>query len=131
MNRLSTPYEKKLNTFKQLAQKKLPETITSGTHFKNHVAIVKDTSHIGVKGVKKSNKEKDKNEKKDETKGGGSIEVDFIPYNENIVHEFYDDPNELCERLRLLIASRVAGNSNHMQEINSIIAELREADVIF
>lgn len=64
-------------------------------------------------------------------KSGSGIEADFIPYNENVVYEFYDDPNEICERLRLLVASRAAGNSNHSQEINSIISELREAGVIF
>lgn len=66
-----------------------------------------------------------------ERKSGSGIEMDFVPYNENVVYEFYDDPNELCERLRLLIASKAAGNSNHSQEINSIISELREAGVIF
>lgn len=64
------------------------------------------------------------------TQCGEDIEVDFIPYNENISYEFYDDPNELCERLRLLIASRSAGNSNHSQKINSIVSELRERGII-
>lgn len=68
--------------------------------------------------------------KKSKKKVGGCVETEFIPYNENIAYEFYDDPNELCERLRLLIASRSAGNSNHSQEINSIISELRELGVI-
>lgn len=71
----------------------------------------------------------EKKPKKREKKGSG-IEMDFIPYNESIAYEFYDDPNELCDRLRLLIASRAAGNSNHIQEINSIISELRELDII-
>lgn len=63
-------------------------------------------------------------------KKGGNIETNFIPYNENIAYEFYDNPNELCDRLRLLLASRAAGNSNHSQEINSLIAELRESRYI-
>lgn len=59
---------------------------------------------------------------------GRSIESNFIPYNVNdrIIYEYFDDPNELCDRLRLLTSSRAAGNTNHMQEINSIIEELRE-----
>lgn len=77
---------------------------------------------------KAKSKVKEIEEKKKKT--GAGIETDFIPYNENIVHEFYDDPNELCERLHLLIASKAAGNSNHSQEINSIIAELRESGII-
>lgn len=64
------------------------------------------------------------------SKTGGNIEADFIPLNENVVHEYYDDPNELCDRLRLLISSRAAGNSNHSQEINSIISELRESGYV-
>lgn len=71
-------------------------------------------------------------------KGGGikanreSIGSNFIPYNANnhIIYEYFDDPNELCDRLRLLVSSRMAGNTNHMQEINSIIEELRELGCI-
>lgn len=63
-------------------------------------------------------------------KAGKGIESNFIPLSNGIVHEFYDDPNELCDRLRLLIASRSAGNTNHAQEINSIISELRESGYI-
>lgn len=42
----------------------------------------------------------------------------------------WDDPNELCERLRLLIASYNAGNLNHINEIHSIVEELRECGII-
>lgn len=64
--------------------------------------------------------------------GMNSFDYDFIPYDakNRIVYEYFDDPNELCERLRLLISSRMAGNSNHMQEISSIIEELRELKCI-
>lgn len=137
----SSPYELRPSTLKQLDHKKVPETIAVGTTLDEYIAmasgkpishkyvpIVKDTPHSATMKRRKS---KEKKAKDDETKGGGSIEADFIPYNENIVHEFYDDPNELCDRLRLLIASRTAGNSNHSQEINSIISELREVGVIF
>lgn len=60
------------------------------------------------------------------------LDFDFIPYNANnrIVYEYFDDPNELCDRLRLLVSSKMAGNTNHMQEINSIIEELRELGCI-
>lgn len=62
-----------------------------------------------------------------------SIDFDFIPYNRKnrIIYEYFDDPNELCERLQLLISSRMAGNTNHKQEINSIIEELRELKCIY
>lgn len=61
---------------------------------------------------------------------GDGLEEEFIPYTDNITYEYYDDPNELCERLMLLVSSKNAGNSNHGQEINSIIDELRERNVI-
>lgn len=61
---------------------------------------------------------------------GTSLEKNFIPYNANIVYEYYDDPNELCDRLKLLISSKGAGNTNHDQEINSIVEELRERGII-
>lgn len=61
---------------------------------------------------------------------GAGLEKEFIPYTDNITYEYYDDPNELCERLMLLASSKNAGNSNHSQEINSIIEELREQNVI-
>lgn len=61
---------------------------------------------------------------------GRSLERKVIPYVENIVYEYYDDPNELCDRLKLLISSKGGGNSNHDQEINSIVEELRERNII-
>lgn len=64
------------------------------------------------------------------THRGAGIETEFIPYTDNVAYEYYDDPNELCDRLRLLIASRAAGNTNHAQEINSLIAELRETGYV-
>lgn len=44
---------------------------------------------------------------------------------------YWDDPNELVNRLRLLLASQAAGNSSHGNEIMSIIEELREAQIIY
>ena len=43
---------------------------------------------------------------------------------------YWDDPNELCDRLRLLVASVEAGNKAHSSEIINIIEELREAGYI-
>lgn len=44
---------------------------------------------------------------------------------------YWDDPNELVDRLRLLIAETSAGNNSHTNEIHSIIEELREANIIY
>ncbi|KAL7299699.1 hypothetical protein TKK_0007455 [Trichogramma kaykai] len=46
-------------------------------------------------------------------------------------YRYWDDPNELVERLHLLTAEYRAGNSAHINEINSIIEELREAAYIY
>ena len=43
---------------------------------------------------------------------------------------FWDDPNELINRLRLLLAELEAGNQSHTNEIHSVIEELKEAGYI-
>lgn len=48
-----------------------------------------------------------------------------------IDYVYWNDPNELVDRLRLLTAARSAGNTNHSNEILSIIEELREANIIY
>lgn len=54
-------------------------------------------------------------------------------YNEKpIEYVYWDDVNELVDRLRLLNASKAAGNTDsHDNEILAIINELREAGVIY
>lgn len=61
-------------------------------------------------------------------KGG---QVLFKEVNTNKVdYVYWEDPNELVERLKLLVASQTAGHSGHQNEIVSIIEELREAKII-
>jgi translation initiation factor IF-2 len=50
--------------------------------------------------------------------------------NNKIDYIHWNDPNELVDRLRLLEASRQAGNNAHDNEILSIIEELYEAGII-
>lgn len=47
-----------------------------------------------------------------------------------IGYRHWDDPNELVDRLLLLIASKHAGNTGHDNEIISILEELKEAGII-
>lgn len=63
------------------------------------------------------------------SKIGGNLPI-LKKYNKNTDYIYWDDPNELIERLKLLIASKSAGNSNHDNEIISIIEELQEAGII-
>lgn len=51
--------------------------------------------------------------------------------NTKFDYVYWDDPNELVDRLRLLLASQAAGNSAHSNEITRIIEELREAQIIY
>lgn len=54
-----------------------------------------------------------------------------LTYNEKpIEYVYWDNINELVERLKLLIASKEAGNTSHDNEITAIINELKEANVI-
>lgn len=41
---------------------------------------------------------------------------------------YWNDPNELVDRLKLILASQQAGNTSHNNEINSILEELHELD---
>lgn len=59
-------------------------------------------------------------------KGKGLMKLNRKKVN----YVYWDDPNELVDRLRLLISSTTAGHSNHNNEIVSIIEELREAKII-
>lgn len=62
-------------------------------------------------------------------KVGGYIRL-FKKYKKNTDYVYWDDPNELVERLKLLIASKNAGNNIHDNEIVSIIEELKEAGIV-
>lgn len=72
--------------------------------------------------------------KSERNKIGGSLKTPQTKYkyvNKNGVdYVYWDDPNELVDRLRLLMASQVAGHTGHDNEIISIIEELREANII-
>lgn len=63
-------------------------------------------------------------------KRGGSLPCLKKSYKKNTDFIYWDDPNELIERLKLLVASSDAGNTNHDNEIISLIEELKEAGII-
>lgn len=50
--------------------------------------------------------------------------------NKKTDYVYYDDFNELVERLKLLLSSQTAGHTGHQNEIVSILEELREAKII-
>lgn len=61
-----------------------------------------------------------------------SLRTDYMIHrkNERKTYTYWDDPNELVDRLRLLVASQSAGHTSHHNEIMSIVEELREANII-
>lgn len=62
---------------------------------------------------------------------GSGIQTEYMKYGKGKVsYTYWDDPNELVERLRLLVASSSAGHTGHNNEIISIIEELREENII-
>lgn len=70
------------------------------------------------------------NKVKQRTGRGLFMPCNMFLNNNKIDYVHWDDPNELVDRLRLLEASRQAGNNAHDNEILSIIEELREAGLI-
>lgn len=65
-------------------------------------------------------------------RGSGLFSPELMRHNRNehVSYTYWDDPNELVERLRLLMASQAAGHTGHTNEIASIVEELREACLI-
>lgn len=54
----------------------------------------------------------------------------FVPLTPKRSYVYWDNPNELVQRLALLIASKEAGHTGHEREILSIEEELREGRYI-
>lgn len=65
------------------------------------------------------------------TSGKGLLPTHKLEERNKIDYVYWDDPNELVERLRLLISAQAAGNTHHSNEIISIIEELRESKIIY
>lgn len=66
-----------------------------------------------------------------EKKHGKGLETMMVlDESKKVEYVYFDDPNELCERLKLLLSSKEAGHTGHDNEIISIIEELRERGLI-
>ena len=64
-------------------------------------------------------------------KGGSLLRYKIAKKRTALDYVYWDDPNELVDRLQLLTAERSARNPSHVNEIHSIIEELREANYIY
>ena len=50
--------------------------------------------------------------------------------NNKIDYKYYNNINEIVDRLKLLISSQNVGNDNHSNEIYEIIEELEKIDYV-
>lgn len=66
-----------------------------------------------------------------QTWGGDGISPKLTYNDRSLEYVYWNKPTELVNRLRVLWASKMAGNDNHENEILSIIEELREENIIF
>lgn len=117
----------------ELLFKKVPQNFTTADE-KNYQQIIKKTNafhrdYNPSKQVRGSKLEKYKKIVAPVAQQGRGIYME--DNNNKIDYKYWDDPNELCNRLRLLVASQQAGHTGHVNEINSIIEELKEANIIY
>jgi hypothetical protein len=83
--------------------------------------------------IKPLTKDREKNtaNSPNQNRGGNFSPFPLMKYsNKPREYIYFNDVNEIIERLKLLIASTKAGNTNHMNEINSILEELKEDGII-
>lgn len=114
---------KDLNTYKKM----LTHTSAHKHDYKPRGAVIQDPSSTKYNKIIR--------ELFPPKKTGGCLkkpQMDFKVLNkaESFNYTYWDDPNELVDRLRLLLASQSAGHTNHNNEIISIIEELHEAKII-
>lgn len=89
--------------------------------------LTQTSAHLNSDGITiKSGGKKYKNVIKKLFSSGGGVSVSLQKHN----YIYWNDANELVNRLRLLLASRSAGNTGVSNEILSIFEELYEAGVI-
>jgi hypothetical protein len=116
----------------ELLFKKTPLNFTAEDQY-NYKQILLKTD---VQKIKHGNSKKYKIiiKKLISTKGEGftkkSINFKNIQKNK-IDYVYWNDINELIDRLRLLYSSQSAGNNNHQNEILSIFEELKENNIIY
>lgn len=100
--------------------------------FKPNGSYKKPKNHAKYSTYLKDLKSRSMEKKNSRIEGEGLPKFMIAKTKESQVdYKFWDDPNELVNRLRLLVAERSAGNNNHENEILSIIEELREAQFVY
>ena len=62
---------------------------------------------------------------------GSGYDASMLVDDRTTQYVYFNDYDEIVDRLRKLYASQEAGNTSHTNEIQSIIEELREANIIY
>ena len=106
----------------------------------SHYRRILNLTNAHKKGFQENNEIRRHNSKKFESiistlfssKHGAGIvpKYKIASYNTVKDYVYWDDPNELVDRLRLLVSEQSAGNNNHTNEISSIVEELREGYIL-
>lgn len=104
----------------------------TSAHMRNYDDTQRITSNRGSKYTQIIKKLISESYYKNRKTGKSYTDIPQMTYtNKNSEYVYWNDPNELVSRLRLLIASTNAGNNNHQNEITSIIEELKESNIIY
>ena len=124
------------NGLMELLFKKVPNEKIITTNDRNHYKNIIDTTNAHRKGFSKDGDIRLSRSRKFTSvilpmfKIGGGMTYKVARKNRRMDYVYWDDPNELVDRLRLLVAEEAAGNNNHENEIISILEELREGGYI-
>lgn len=112
----------------QLIFSKKPSSYSDGDLDIYKSILFQSSAHLSTDGskIKKTVGHKYKNIIAKLFTSGDGLTVNLQQHNLT----YWDDPNELVDRLRLLVASRAAGNTGVSNEILSIYEELFEAGII-
>lgn len=107
-------------------KKIIDDTLLHKRDFKSNTGVMKNQSYKYINIIRKLLTIR----KSARSKTGRGISPQIKYSNNKLDFVYWDNPNELVNRLRLLISSQQAGHTNHNNEIISIIEELREAKII-
>ena len=124
------------NGLVELLFKKVPNEKIITTKDRNYYKNIIDTTNAHRKGFSKDGDIRLSRSRKFTSvispmfKMGGGMTYKVARKHRRMDYVYWDDPNELVDRLRLLVAEEAAGNNNHENEIISILEELREGGYI-
>jgi hypothetical protein len=97
-----------------------PNQRVKGSKYDKYKKIIKPFSQVSGKGLRRRRRRPQRQ----------PADSNMIFNTKPIEYVYWNNYNELVDRLRLLTSSKMAGNNSHDNEIASIIEELKEDGVI-